>query len=32
VVDSARIFAAVWLGETRLIDNVPIHLMEDPAV
>jgi len=32
VVDPARIFAAVWLGETRLIDNVPIHLMEDPAV
>lgn len=32
VVDSARIFAAVWLGETRLIDNVPIHLVEDPVV
>jgi len=32
VVDSARIFAAAWLGETRLIDNVPIHLVEDPIV
>jgi len=32
VVDPARIFAAVHLSETRLIDNVPIHLMEDPVV
>jgi pantoate--beta-alanine ligase len=32
VVDPARIFAAVYLGETRLIDNVPIHLVGDPVV
>ena len=32
VVDSARIFAAVYLGETRLIDNVPIVPIEEPAV
>jgi len=32
VLDSARIFAAVWLGETRLIDNVPIIPIEEPVV
>ncbi|MFP4536992.1 MAG: pantoate--beta-alanine ligase [Dichotomicrobium sp.] len=32
VVDPARIFAAVHLGNTRLIDNVPIEVIEDPVV